>query len=456
MLLVVAAVMHVTIAMALFAAGRAQLAPRLIDRDGLVAAPFSDSYEYQHDAVWLTNVLRARGVAEWARRSAPAHVRMLSLAFAVLGPVVGHGILAAEPINLACYVAIVALVLAIGREVGGPRAGLAAAVVVMLWPTFLVSTMQFLKDPPFIAAMLALVLVVTTWLTRAYRWSDAVVAGVAVMLAAALLLTVRARFLPVVVALALFGAALLVARQIAERRVLRWNCACALSVIVVGSVPFARGGRTIEKVAAYPSRETGQPKSSVGSDVALRASVVWRRAEGATPNGAPEAPNGGAARAHRLRQLVDRAAWSLGDVRRRFNVDNLGAGSAIDGAVELSTAGDLLRYLPRAMQIGLWAPFPSMWLGVGTHVGRSGRLLSGVETLAIYLCQALALVAIVRAPRRLAALLLFGVTAFGLTVMGLVVTNVGTLYRFRYGFWVLLVILGMAGLETLVQRRSAA
>jgi hypothetical protein len=117
-------------------------------------------------------------------------------------------------------------------------------------------------------------------------------------------------------------------------------------------------------------------------------------------------------------------------------------------------AADVVRYLPRAAQIGWWAPFPNAWLGVGTRVGRAGRVLAGIETATIYLCEALALVAVAVAPRRAPALLLLGVSAIGLTAMGLVVSNVGTLYRFRYTFWILLVILGATGLHKLTMRRA--
>jgi len=74
----------------------------------------------------------------------------------------------------------------------------------------------------------------------------------------------------------------------------------------------------------------------------------------------------------------------------------------------------------------------------------------------IYVCELLAVAALARGSRRIPALLLASVTVFGLTALGLVVSNVGTLYRFRYTFWILLVILGATGLETLTARRRAA
>jgi hypothetical protein len=63
----------------------------------------------------------------------------------------------------------------------------------------------------------------------------------------------------------------------------------------------------------------------------------------------------------------------------------------------------------------------------------------------MYLCQLLALVAVISGRRRIAAVLLLLFTVFGVTMLGLVVTNVGTLYRLRYIFWILLIVLASKG-----------
>lgn len=55
-----------------------------------------------------------------------------------------------------------------------------------------------------------------------------------------------------------------------------------------------------------------------------------------------------------------------------------------------STFG-ILRHIPRAVVIGMLAPFPNMWFSVGDQVGKAGRLLSGCETLIMYAVQLLAL-----------------------------------------------------------------
>jgi hypothetical protein len=142
---------------------------------------------------------------------------------------------------------------------------------------------------------------------------------------------------------------------------------------------------------------------------------------------------------------------ALGSVRDRYILSDRVSGSGIDGAVEYRNARQLVAYLPRAAAIGLWAPFPPMWAQPGRVAGRAGRAVAGVETAAIYLLELLAIASVVLGPRRLAPLLLLLIASFGVTILAAVVTNIGTLYRFRYSFWILLVIAGVTGGEKLVR-----
>src|SRR5262249_20219134 len=57
------------------------------------------------------------------------------------------------------------------------------------------------------------------------------------------------------------------------------------------------------------------------------------------------------------------------------------AGSNIDTDLDITDSGDILRYLPRALLVGWFAPFPEMWLRDGHELGAAARTLSGVETL---------------------------------------------------------------------------
>lgn len=441
-LLTAAALLHATLAVALFCAGRAQVAPSLIDRDGIVGSFALDSNHYQRDAARLAEVFRQDGVAAWAGADEPVHAKLISLLFALLGPLFGQSTLSAEPFNLLCYLAVVWLTLALGREVGGARAGTLAACVAALWPTFLLHTLQLLKDALFVAAALALVLCVTTWLTRDYGPRGAVTTGALTAAAVLLLLLIRPNFAVVVFALVVFGLVLLVVRQLIERRALYWNTACPLLILAAGAVLLlsSNATRDLQKLKHYPSDQGGQPKAvaGVGERVPTVVSYLPRRRQGEEPPGVSRG---------RL-DVADRAALKIGGARYRFAALYAESGSNIDSGVRFRRPGDILRYLPRAFVIGWWAPFPNTWAAAGMSVGVAGKLLAGAETLVMYAFGLLALSAVLRPPRRLAAWLLLSTSAFGVTLLALVVPNVGALYRFRYTFWLLLIVLAAKGFES--------
>ena len=438
-----AALLHVALAMGLFWAGRAQVAPGLIDRDGIMGSFAYDSYEYRQGAVRLAEVFRQGGVAAWAAERAPIHVKLISIEFALLGPLFGYGTLSAEPFNLLCYIAVVALTLALGREIGSALSGTLAAGVVALWPTFLLHMMQLLKDPLFIAGALALVLCATTWLTRNYGRRGAVATGALTCVAISLLLLIRSNFAVIILALALFGLALLVVRQIVERRPLYWNMACPLLILAAGVLllpsHMTRGG---QKFKHYPSDQGGQSKAVAGAGIQV-PTVVSYLPRARSEQGPPTYAGRFSAAAHRI-------ALRIGSVRYRFAAIYSAAGSNIDPDVRFRDLRSLFLYLPRAFEVGCCAPFPETWAAAGRRVGSAGKLLSGAETLVMYVFELLALVAVLRPPRRLAAWLLLAISAFGVTLLGLVVPNVGALYRFRYTFWVLLIILGAKGFQAIL------
>jgi len=103
--------------------------------------------------------------------------------------------------------------------------------------------------------------------------------------------------------------------------------------------------------------------------------------------------------------------------------------------------------VPRALEVGFFAPFPYMWLQPGHLVGSGGRLLSGIETLLTYMIECLALCGLWRARRRLSAWFLAVSILLGTVALGLAVNNIGALYRLRYPFWIMIVVLGAGGVN---------
>lgn len=121
------------------------------------------------------------------------------------------------------------------------------------------------------------------------------------------------------------------------------------------------------------------------------------------------------------------------------------AGSMIDTDVHLTSATDVVRYLPRAVQIGLLSPFPADWTNAGKSLGGSiMRRIAGLETVLVYCALAFFPSALWRWRFKVEMWLsiLYGLV---LTVLYAYSTpNLGSLYRQRYGFLMLLVSVGIS------------
>ena len=121
--------------------------------------------------------------------------------------------------------------------------------------------------------------------------------------------------------------------------------------------------------------------------------------------------------------------------------------SDIDSDVQFNGLGDMLRFLPRAAVIGFFAPFPNMWFQSG-NFGLAVRLVSGAETLAMYFLYVAVGFCLWRERRNAKVWVLFLVAAIGMVALGLVVVNAGALFRIRYVFWMLLIVLAAEPLAT--------
>ena len=120
--------------------------------------------------------------------------------------------------------------------------------------------------------------------------------------------------------------------------------------------------------------------------------------------------------------------------------------SNLDTQVVFYNAAALIEYLPRALQISIFAPFPDAWFGSGSLPSATlMRRVAGVEMLVVYFCLAGLLLGGYFFRKRGAFWVALAVCAAFLLLYGLVVPNIGTLYRFRYPFLMYLVTFGLAG-----------
>ena len=131
------------------------------------------------------------------------------------------------------------------------------------------------------------------------------------------------------------------------------------------------------------------------------------------------------------------------------------AASNIDKGIDFCKNEDLIAYIPRAMQIALFAPFPSKWFSTEKRNSSSVEIyISAVEMFYTYAAYFGLLYWLVSYKRWNIELLVPMAFAVGLTLLlGLTVANVGTLYRMRFPFAMIFVSLGMAGLMQMAKIR---
>ncbi len=417
-LLILAAVLHVVLTVVITLVGKSKIVPHTFDTNGIGIAFALDSASYREEASQMAAMLRAGKFREWANyqpQLATFHARLYSISYALFGKVLGEGVLAAEPINLLYYLSIVVLTYFIGGVVFSWSVGRASAVVVGLWPSLLMFSTQLLRDPLFIGAFLLLLLSLILCIKRTQLLSlkQAVGIGVAGMFALFLILLARSTMWEIVIVITITGALLCFLTQIMARR---FNLQKTIAILMICFAAFVL------------------PKIMVGRTVTDRAErLMYSRATGESGSTAP----------------WTRKAQQIGFIRQRFVAAYTSAGSNLDTDVQINGFGDAVRYLPRAVAIGLFAPFPQMWFTRGTKVGLTGRIMTGVEMLGLYLMFALACLNVFRERRNLLVWFLFGGSVFATVALAYVVVNAGALYRMRYPYYIPIILLAVASLCSL-------
>ena len=403
------AIFHLIVTLSVFSVGRNGWAPGQFSADGI--GEFArDSRLHQTAVNELVDGLKQGQIRAWFASPYSLHIKAYSLSVLPMGFLFGSSILAVEPLNIFYYLAILTLTFCLGKLVAGERAAWLAALTVAFWPSLLLHTTQFLRDPLLLVGFLALISILVMLLKENFNWRWTMGATVAGAASIYVVLRNRPAISLVIAAIAFTSALLLVIKMISRRQLFTRNLLVIAALIVVTF--------SLNRVPGAP------PKiNEIG----------------------PREPR------------VPSAVWSpIANARHKFIRDGGITGSTVDGNVYFASATDIVRYVPRALEIGYLAPFPSMWLQTGDHVGRVGRLLSGFEMMLTYMFEVFACIFFWRNRKHFSPWLLVLTTAIGALTLGLVVINIGTLYRMRYPFWILLVIMGAGSIARLQLTRAPA
>ena len=465
-LLLAAAIFHLLITCSIYAAGRFHILPNLFNTAGILIASDSEAYMgYLQDS---EEKFHKEGLTSWSAYPIGVHIKLYTPCYLLFSGIFGKNIISLEPLNLLCYLAILALIFKLGKELFDRRVGVVAATLIALWPSFLLHTTQIFRDPLFIAALLLAIWIVIEYLNRLFSWRQSLgVTAIGILTVIGLLLT-RENMWELSVGILFLGLLFLLFRQIVERRLLPANLIAAIVIIVFAfSLPhdFKRG-----HINNYwfVSLLKGNIVQGYDQDAIQQARDDLPQNNIAAPDETMDAAEQNnqlqeqvAARESEEKSQVDKTSywvmipWRLWVSRHRIARGYGYTDSIIDPDVEFKNFRDVILYTPRALSIGLFAPFPNMWLTAGS-MGKSARVVSGLETLFMYMLEALAVFAVWRSHKRLAVWYLVAVALAGVTLQAMVVANLGALYRMRYAFWMLIIILGVQGLMTLFDSRKSA
>ena len=204
---------------------------------------------------------------------------------------------------------------------------------------------------------------------------------------------------------------------------------CVMSVLILCLIPILLqfSPTSVRGSTALPDSGTGVPRLS------------WHGSEFAKDRWKPTAD---------LPRFVENSFLRIAVLRSGYfsTPGYRESGSMVDRDIELLSVRDFLTYLPRALQLGFFAPFPSDWLEPAKSVGGNVmRKVAGVEMTIVYLAITFLPYALWCFRFRVEVWVAF---AFGVVVLLLysyATPNIGSLYRLRFGFLMLLVALGVAG-----------
>lgn len=382
-----------------------------------------DAISFHNTAVAMVERIRALGWSEWRLMpsgSATGNVGLLAALYVLLGPEPSFFL----PLTSAFHAMGAVLVLLIALQIlptrGGLCGGLFAGFFFLVFPSALVWFGQNHKDSFAIAGFLLALLAFLRCLDSAglYRL---LLNSLLFFLGLGLVAIMRPHL--VLIYLVAFSCALacLFAASLARRELRDWaGLVRAIALICLGFLFMT--------VAPSSNALVDQDMRDVEGN--LLADWQWQQSD-------------------YVPARVDSLLKKVSEIRTHFVNYGLSveAGSIMDAHVKPETAAQAISYLPRALVVGLFAPFPDFWV----EKLSLPRVIGALETLMFYLFfPGILFILHHRLSRPLLVCLV--VAGVVMAVNAFVSPNMGTLHRVRYGQWFVFLLIGACGWAMLSAR----
>ncbi|MFZ5997973.1 MAG: hypothetical protein ACOYW7_10860 [Nitrospirota bacterium] len=409
--------------------------------DGLLASYF-DSITAHKIADSLAERIHHEGWSVWELR--PRMQGQAGIAAAIYALTIPKPWVLIPLLAVLCATATFTLFLAINSLVSDQRVSLLAVFPFFLYPSALSWYTQLLKDGYLIAGVSMMV----------YGW---------VVIGHDKLSKQRGKGVLIAIALIVSGtAAVWIVRPYMVKIMYLASFVISLLLTVVTIARYSR--RQIDRSALltvvtviWVALFAMTPFKSNESSISEHSEHIYEQIGTTQPMKHGESPP---ETSHSMESVSRLTAWinarfiPIIQARKGFqNIPNAIAASNIDSDIKLETTMDVMLYLPRAVQLAFLAPFPVHWFGEGSmEANTMMRRVTAFEMLGVYFAMFFFPYAVWhwRKNVELWIILIFCVPP--LLIQGIVVVNIGTLYRMRYGFIMTLVAIGLAGFITLFRQ----
>lgn len=441
-----------------------------------------DSFTYHKLGLHSCHTLTDEGFAAWWNEEAIRHTKWIALAYYIFGPYP----VSFAPINALAWAAAMILVYLIASRLfpDSGRVPLVSALLYGFMPSSLVSATQLMRDPFYNLGVLMIVLGWVSLLAGRTRYAFAFLAALGLIFCE----HIRPEPFWLLTAVSVLAAALVAA---SGRKAIPHALLALMLVAGFYQLP------PLPSFAGQPHTKSEAQKTEGKSAIIARTKNEIRTRLGPAYTGGLDGEISkwfslprlsswtleakkqkllGLAEEHgenlepflakwntnwtnspwlprKIEALVKYASYH----RDAFLVWYLIPGSSLaDSGVMFRSAGDVIRYTPRAFQLGFFSLFPQYWLTPGATGGGAIRLVGGAETLVIYFLYAGFLVFLARAPVRWPLKIWLSLFMLVMVMpLGYFVPNVGTLFRMRYVYLVPALIGGLWGLGAVAARITA-
>ena len=391
---------HLTLVLGFAAAGHFEYFQRWVSTEGY-AHFASDSFGCHEQALVLMEHLREGSFSLWWEIESRFHTRLASCAYFLWGRWVGYGIVAYWPINSCALFLIWKAWSKLVQHIRGETPK--NSKILLFLPILLLHSTQLLRDPLYLAALL---LWIHAWISlfKSDPKPNYFLCFCVIISISPFVFWVRERFwvLAQLMSIAWLGLAILFV--IFRQRPLRFGGVVFILALLINI-------STVHKITTklwYPEL------------VAPREGNFEKESKPFT------------------------FFYKIAHLRQKF-ISSYAQASCIDHHIHFENDADVINYLPRAAQISLCMPFPSMWFEGKGKTGLGGRLLSGYEMIFMWGCILGALIVAFQKYSNPAVIMLLIALSIISLALGLVVTNGGALYRMRFCCWLLWLALFYSG-----------